>query len=105
MANSETLEGFVVDIACIRKYPRSNLFHRAQSHTRACALMGHCIESGYGLIDEQGLTLLDSHATSIIVQALFDSNQDCGIRMRVERALSDGEMRTVHVEVVPGSQD
>jgi hypothetical protein len=42
---TETIEGFVVDIACLRKYPRSEWNERAHGHTRTCALMGHCVES------------------------------------------------------------
>ena len=47
--DSEILEGDVVDIICLRKYPADEYAERARKHTRACALKGHCIESGYAL--------------------------------------------------------
>jgi hypothetical protein len=33
-STSETLEGYVIDIACVRKYPRAELAGRARAHTR-----------------------------------------------------------------------
>lgn len=99
--DSEISEGYVVDIACIRKYPRNEIFEKSEVHSRACALMGHCMESGYGLVNEHGVTLLDDEATPMIAEALLNSNKDCGIRIRVERTKSDGEMHTVRAEEVP----
>lgn len=43
----ETLEGYVVDIACLRKWPRAEWASRAARHSRGCSLEGHCLESGY----------------------------------------------------------
>lgn len=53
MPNSkETIEGSVVNLACVRKYPRAERVERARSHIKQCALMGHCLESGYALVDD-----------------------------------------------------
>ncbi|MGB3760721.1 MAG: hypothetical protein WBA07_30845 [Rivularia sp. (in: cyanobacteria)] len=61
---TETLQGYVVDIICIRKYPQNETVERARAHKRDCALAGHCAESGFGLIDEEGkVALLDPKAT------------------------------------------
>lgn len=60
----ETVEGYVIDIACLRKYPSSQWLERARVHTRQCAMMGHCVESGYALVDEGGAALLGDEATS-----------------------------------------
>lgn len=71
---------------------------RAAEHTKNCALMGHCIESGYGIIDDQGkLMALDAKATSKIVDALENSNKKSGIKLKVEREMKDKEMQTVKV--------
>jgi hypothetical protein len=43
---TETLAGYVVDTACIGRYPRDELHERAREHTTRCALMRHCVESG-----------------------------------------------------------
>ena len=91
---NETVEGYVVDIACLRKYPRSEWDQRAHVHTRECALMGHCVESGYGLVQNGIVTLLDHDATPFVVDALKRSTRDAGVRLRVVRHLQDGEMRT-----------
>lgn len=98
----EQLEGYVVDIACLRKYPQDALLDRARVHTRQCALMGHCVESGYGLVDERGhLRLLEASATPDVVSALRKSSRDAGIRLRARRESGeDGEMRTVAVDEV-----
>lgn len=95
----ETLEGYVVDIACVRKYPHRELLDRAREHSKRCALMGHCMESGYGLIDEEGgLALLDAKATPKVAEALERSPRDHGVRLRATRAMQNEEMETVRVE-------
>lgn len=95
----ETIEGYLMDVACIRKHRRDRLAEAAQAHTRECALMGHCVESGYGLVDEGGrLTILDTEATPSVVDAVEATDREQGIRLRVEREEEDGEMRTIHVE-------
>ncbi len=97
---SETLEGYVVDIACLRKYPRSEWAERARAHTRQCALMGHCVESGYGLVDGDVVTLLDHDATPAVVGALTRSTRQEGVRLRVTRHMKEGKMRTDSVEEI-----
>lgn len=98
---AETLEGFVVDIACLRKYPRDELQDRARAHTKRCALMGHCVESGYGLVSENGrVALLEAAATPQVVSAIERSQRSDGIRLRVTRESDGPEMRTAAVEEI-----
>lgn len=95
----ETLEGYVVDIACVRKYPQDELMERASRHTAKCALMGHCIESGYALMDQdRGLQLLDTKATQHVVRALEQRPNAKGVRLRAQREMRHKEMETVRVE-------
>ena len=97
-STSETLEGYVIDVACVRKYPRAELAGRARAHTRKCVLMGHCIESGYALVSDDGrLMLLDDHATPLVVAAVQKSATQRGIRLSVERSSRGEEMHTSHV--------
>ena len=99
--NTETLEGYVVDIACLRKYPRAERLMRARAHTRECALMGHCLESGYGLVGEnESLTLLDAEATLQVAGVLLQSDYERGIRLRVTRQKDDTKRTRVRVEKV-----
>ena len=97
----EELEGYLVDQACLRKYPQDQLLARAREHTRECALMGHCVESGYGLVDDDGRPLLlEAASTPEVVLAVRDASRDHGIRLRVTREMEDGEMRTTAVREV-----
>lgn len=94
----ETVEGWVVDIACLRKYHADQLGSRAQVHTTECALMGHCVESGYGLVDADGrVHLLDDAATPHVVSVLHATETSTGVRLRAERHDEDGEMVTFEV--------
>lgn len=97
---TEVLEGYVVDLACLRKYASSEMLARASRHTRSCALMPHCIESGFGLVSADGqLVPLDTGATMGVVDALRSTDEENGVRLRVEREREGEEMRTRSVEL------
>ncbi|WP_315791213.1 hypothetical protein [Fischerella sp. JS2] len=99
MSSQEVLEGYVVDVACNRKYPQNELLKRAREHTRQCGLSRHCIESGYGLVDEEGrFKLLDPKATSKVLDII--RNSDRGIQLRVKREIEGEEMQTSNVEEI-----
>ena len=94
----EVLEGYVVDIICLRHMSLSQYAEQAKEHTTACALMGHCIESGYGLVGEQNkLVVLDPKATPWVVALLKRTEKEKGVRLRVEREKKDEEMETTKV--------
>lgn len=96
---TETIEGYVVDVACIRRYPRAELSERARTHGRDCTMMGHCVESGYGLVDDAGrLALLNAEATPRVVDVARRTTTDQGIRLRATREWREGEMRTIRIE-------
>lgn len=98
---TETLEGYVVDIICLRKYPQDELLERAKVHTRKCSLAGHCTESGFGLVAEDGrVSLLDPHATSMLLDAIINSERDSGIKLRAKREMEDGDMKTVTINEI-----
>lgn len=97
--DTETVEGYVVDTRCIRKNPREDLLEKGRNHTRDCTLMGHCIESGYGIITEDDrLTILDPSATPNVVDVARETETSEGIYLRVTREARDGKMETVSVE-------
>ena len=98
----ETAEGWVLDIACLRKYPREEYAERAQVHTTECSTMGHCLESGYALVDPDGrVTLLDPKATAPVLDALRQSDREAGVWLRVRREPDDSALATVEVAEVP----
>ncbi|CAN5429130.1 hypothetical protein BH20VER3_BH20VER3_03320 [soil metagenome] len=87
---SEPLEGYVVDVACARKYPRNELLERTREHTHECLQMGHCAESGYALVDDDGrLSLLDAAATPLVLEAIRGLGGAQGIRLRANREMKD----------------
>ena len=92
----EELTGLVVDIACLRKYRRSEVVEKAKEHTRECLLMGHCIESGYGLVTDTGeIRLLDTLATPRIVALVSEDGRDRGNKLKVLRSWDEeGGMQT-----------
>ena len=97
----EVLEGYVVDQACLRKYPQDELLERARTHTTECALMGHCMESGYGLVNEEARPLLlEPSSTTQIVEALRRTAQKEGVRLCAMRQMQEQEMRTLRVHEV-----
>lgn len=99
--NKEVFEGYVLDLACIRKYPHEELLERGKAHTKKCALMGHCVESGYGLISENGdLQILDAKATPKIVSTISSSEREKGIKLRAVREKNEKEMETTQIEEV-----
>ena len=98
---AETLEGYVVDLACVRRNPRTELFERARAHSRECVLMGHCVESGYALIGENGeISVLDTHATPHIVRIVEAGSRERGIRLRAIRERHGDELQTIRVEEI-----
>lgn len=95
---TESASGYVLDTACARKYPRDELLSRAREHTKECALMGHCAESGYVLVGDDGsLYPLDTEATLRVVRALRESRETKGVKLRAVRQMVDGEMQTQHI--------
>lgn len=105
MSFEEQVEGWAVDLACLRRYPIEEYLDRAREHSSECALMGHCVESGYGLVQDDGFVIpLDTEATPKVVASLQDTGQIRGFRIRVIRDLQDGEMVTTGVELAPRMQ-
>lgn len=97
----EVFEGYVLDLACVRKYPQDELLERAKAHTKDCALMGHCLESGYGLVNEDGdVRLLDTKATPKILETIKASEKEKGIKLRAEREKNEEEMETIRIEEI-----
>jgi hypothetical protein len=98
-ADEEVVEGYIVDVACLRTWPCEDVAALSREHSRACALMGHCVESGYGLVDPHGwIRLLDPAATTQVVAVVAASSREKGIRLRVRRRRDGAAMRTVDVE-------
>lgn len=104
LEEQEILEGYIIDVGCIRKHRRHDLLRAAREHPRQCGLMGHCIETGYGLVGEDDrLHVLDESATLKIALLLSQLQQENGIRLRVTREPRGAEMKTTAVELLTQS--
>lgn len=94
--DQEAPQGYAVDLACLRKYPHAELVDRARQHTIECAVMGHRVESGYALVDEEGeLFLLDPDATPHVLADLNRTQLQQGVALRGQREMHNGEMKTL----------
>jgi len=72
-----------------------------ESHGSLRALKGHCVESGFGLVSEDGrVALLDPTATPLVLDAVRASSRAAGIRLRVLREPDGEAMSTTRVEEV-----
>lgn len=101
MHDTEVLEGYAVDLACLRKWRQDEVPERARSHTRVCALEGHCIESGYGLVGADGsIRLLDASATPLVIEAVRASSSEEELWLRASRRPEGDQMKTFAVEEV-----
>jgi hypothetical protein len=97
--HTETVEGYVMSGGCIRRNARDELLENARTHTQDCALMGHCLESGYGIVTEDDqLVMLDPEATRQVVDSVEATDIEEGIRLHVTRESEDGRMETTDVE-------
>jgi hypothetical protein len=75
--NSETREAYVIDNGCVRKNARDDPLEAARTHTKECALMGYCVESGYSLVNEADeAVMLDAAATPNVVRAIEESDHE-----------------------------
>lgn len=94
--NIETLSGFVVDVCCLREWLQDEIWERVQTHSRECILQGSHIESGFALIqDDRTVAVLDSDATPLVIDTVLQSENETGIRLRVEREMKNEKMRSV----------
>jgi len=63
--------------------------------------MGHCIESGYGIVTENDrLVLLDADATPKVVDTVEESDTETGIRLKIQREKHDGAMSTMDIKEI-----
>lgn len=97
----ETWTGYLMDIACVRKSPAAELRDRAAVHTTGCSLMGHCVESGFALVGDDGaVRLLEAAATTDVVRVLLRAGVEEGLMLRAVRERDGHEMRTVTVQAI-----
>lgn len=91
----EVREGYVVYQGCLRNARGISSLEPARAHTTEYALMGHCMESGYGLLDNEGRALLlEPPPTPQIVETLRSTCQERELGRHATPDSQEQEMRT-----------
>lgn len=92
---AEKLEGYVVDMHCVRTWPQAELQKRARKHPVECAR--EHLETGFCIVNGCAVPL-DMQATPLILRALNETTKSIGLRLHLTRKSADNGMETVFVE-------
>lgn len=88
LAQSQTVTGTLIDNMCLK--PGSSRAEAAE-HTRECALMPDCIESGYAVVAADGTAYkLDEKGNTDVVAALKASSKASNLTVSVTGTIKDG---------------
>ncbi|HXG35012.1 MAG TPA: hypothetical protein VNJ11_16725 [Bryobacteraceae bacterium] len=99
-ASAAEFEGFLMDNMCSAKVEKEGV-KAAKMHTRDCALMGPCKESGYALVTDAGKVIkLDAAGNEQAVKALEASKKKDNIRVRVSGEESGGTLRVASLKIL-----
>jgi hypothetical protein len=66
----ETIKGTIIDNACAHAQKEKNLDEFVKTHTKECALMPQCVESGYSILSNGNLTKFDKESNFKIIEFL-----------------------------------
>jgi hypothetical protein len=96
----------MVDVASIGRQSEDELLARAREHSRPCAMVAHCVASGYGLVNDQGHSLLlESAATPAVVRGLQANAREHRVRLRVRREEGEnGKVPSVGIKEIGGER-
>jgi len=89
------ISGYLIDNACAGAHVKeANFGERVKKHSKSCALMPPCVESGYAVYADGKLYKFDKDGNQSVAELLKDTETKSGIMVAVEGTL-DGE--TLHV--------
>ena len=89
------VSGYLIDNACGGAHVNdANFGERVKKHSKSCALMPPCVESGYAVYSEGKLYKFDQDGNKSVADLLKDTETKSGIMVAVEGTL-DGD--TLHV--------
>ena len=95
---TEVLQGFVIDLHCLRTAPRDTVVQVAARHPRACALAATFSGTPFALVDHDGTVhVLDDAATRLVIAVLWRTDDRRALAVRARRAGKHGRMETVAV--------
>lgn len=99
-ASAADFEGFLIDNMCSAKVAKEGA-KAARAHTRECALMGPCKESGYALVTDAGRVLkLDQAGNEQAVKALEASKKKDNIRVRITGEETGDTLRVASLKIL-----
>ncbi|SRR5690348_6943550 len=89
------ISGYLIDNACAGAHVKeANFAERVKKHSKSCALMPPCVESGYAVYADGKLYKFDKDGNQSAADLLKDTETKSGIMVAVEGTL-DGD--TLHV--------
>ncbi len=99
-SSAAEFEGFLVDNMCAAKVEKEGV-EAAKTHTRDCALMEPCKESGYALVTDAGKVIkLDAAGNEQAVKALEATEKKDNIRVRITGEESEGTLRVASLQIL-----
>ena len=99
-AAAADLEGYLVDQMCSGEVMTKGA-NAAKGHTRDCALMDHCRESGYGVLTSEGKYLkFDAQGNKRAVQALKASKKKDDLRVRVSGEVNGETIKVASLKIL-----
>ena len=91
----ERIEGYIVDMHCVRQWPQYAWEDRARKHLTSCA-EAH-LESGFCLVDSCAVPL-DAAATPMVLRALREVGDERGVKLRALRKIIESAAVTTYVD-------
>jgi hypothetical protein len=87
-ALAETVEGILIDTMCSGMVHKKG-FDAAKEHTKECALMDSCKESGFAVVTPNGKVLkLDDKGNQMAVKALEGSSKNDNLTVKADGKIS-----------------
>ncbi|MBI3207383.1 MAG: hypothetical protein HYZ37_00600 [Candidatus Solibacter usitatus] len=94
------IEGVLVDKACSAKAIKDG-YAKAGAHTKDCALMDSCLESGFGVLTADNKYLLfDKEGTKKAAAALEASSKKDNLKVKVTGDMSGATIRVLTLRIL-----
>jgi len=98
---AETVEGILIDKMCCSKIVPEKGYAGAKAHTRDCALMPQCLESGLGVITEAGkFYMLDEAGQKKAKAALQATGKKDNLTVSVNGQVEEGTIQVESLKLI-----
>jgi len=97
---AENVEGYLIDKMCSAKVVAGGV-DAAKAHTKGCALMPKCKESGFGVVTADGKFLkFDSDGDSMAVKMLGFSSSKDNIKVSVNGEVTGDSIKVKALQII-----